>query len=54
MMSYIEAIDTSWQGATPYTTLISPMGQIIHKQMGEVAFLKLRKAIVVQLGKYFE
>lgn len=50
----IEAIDSSWQGAIPYTILISPQGQIVYKQMGEIDIIKLRKAIVDKLGRYFE
>ncbi len=49
----IEAIDPNWQGALPYTVLISPEGKIVHKQMGEINVLKLRKAIVEHIGRYY-
>jgi peroxiredoxin len=50
----IEAIDPAWQGALPYTVLISPEGKIVHKQMGMIDILKLRKAIVAHIGRYFD
>lgn len=50
----IEAIDPSWQGALPYTVLISPEGKIVFKQMGMIDILKLRKATVEYIGRYFD
>jgi peroxiredoxin len=49
----IEAIDPEWQGALPYTVLISPVGEILYKQMGMIDILELRKAIVEQIGRYY-
>lgn len=49
----IEAIDPDWQGALPYTVLISPKGEILYKQMGMIDILALRKAIVEQIGRYY-
>jgi peroxiredoxin len=50
----IEAVDKEWPGAIPYTILISPGGKIIHRQMGEIDALKLRKAIVSYIGRYYQ
>jgi peroxiredoxin len=50
----IEAIDPNWQGALPYTVLISPEGKIVFKQMGMIDILKLRKATIEYLGRYFD
>lgn len=49
----IDAMDTDWQGALPYTILIAPKGQIVYKQMGMINLLELRKAIVEKLGRYY-
>jgi thiol-disulfide isomerase/thioredoxin len=49
----IEAIDPEWQGALPYTVLISPEGKIVHRQMGFIDILKLRKAIVEHIGRVY-
>lgn len=49
----IEAIDPKWQGALPYTVLIDPNGKIVYKQMGEIDILKLRKATVEYIGRYY-
>lgn len=50
----IEAIDPKWQGGLPYTLLIAPNGEIVHRQMGFIDILKLRKAVVEKLGRYFD
>jgi len=49
----IEAVDKDWAGALPYTLLIAPDGKILHRQMGEIDPLKLRKAIVDYIGRYY-
>lgn len=49
----IEAIDPKWQGALPYTVLISPEGKIVFKQMGMIDILKLRKATIEYIGRYY-
>jgi peroxiredoxin len=49
----IEAVDKEWPGAIPYTLLIAPEGKILHRQMGEIDALKLRKAIVGYIGRYY-
>jgi len=49
----IEAVDEEWQGALPYTVLISPEGEIVYRQMGIIEPLALRKAIVERIGRYY-
>ncbi len=50
----IEAIDTSWQGALPYTLLVEPGGKIVYKQQGPIDPYMLKKTIVNNhlIGKY--
>ncbi len=50
----IEAIDPDWQGALPYTVLISPEGKKIYTQMGEIDVQELRKEIADNIGRYFD
>ena len=50
----IEAVDKDWAGAIPYTLVIAPAGKILHRQMGEIDPLKLRKAIVGYIGRYYK
>ncbi len=50
----IEAVNKDWPGAIPYTLLIAPEGRILHRQMGELDALKLRKAIVAYIGRYYK
>ncbi len=49
----IEAVDDEWQGALPYTVLVSPTGEIVYRQMGIIEPLALRKAIVEHIGRYY-
>ncbi|SEK20381.1 Peroxiredoxin [Parapedobacter koreensis] len=49
----IEAVDAEWQGALPYTILVSPAGEIVYRQMGIIEPLALRKAIVERIGRYY-
>lgn len=48
------ALDKDWPGGFPYTVLIAPGGKVIHRQMGEIDPLLLKKAIVGYLGRYFK
>ncbi|MES2796534.1 MAG: redoxin domain-containing protein [Bacteroidota bacterium] len=50
----IEAVDPAWQGALPYTVLIAPEGKIVYKQMGMIDILKLRKATIEHIGRYYD
>jgi peroxiredoxin len=50
----MNAVDKEWPGAIPYTVLIAPGGKVLHRQMGEIDPLKLRKAVVNYLGRYYK
>ena len=47
----IDAFDPDWQGAVPYTVLLSPEGNVIHQQTGSIEALALRRAIVKALNQ---
>ena len=49
----IEATDSKWQGALPYTILIDPTGKIVYRQSGIIDILALRKAVVNKLGRVY-
>jgi thiol-disulfide isomerase/thioredoxin len=49
----IEAVDPKWQGALPHTLLVAPGGEVIYRSDGAFDTLKLRKAIVGWLGRYY-
>lgn len=51
----IEAVDSEWNGALPYTLLIEPGGKIVWKFQGSVNITELKKAIVNHplIGRYF-
>ena len=42
----IEAVDSEWQGALPYTILVEPGGKVVYRQEGMIDPLALKKAIV--------
>jgi peroxiredoxin len=48
------ALDKDWPGGFPYTVLIAPGGKVIHRQMGEIDPLLLKKAIIGYLGRYYK
>jgi peroxiredoxin len=50
----IEAVDKNWPGALPYTLLIAPGGKMLHRQMGRIDPLDMKKKIVGYLGRYYE
>ena len=49
----IEAVDPKWQGALPHTIVVAPGGEVIYRSEGAFDTLRLRKAIVGWLGRYF-
>ena len=50
----IEAVDEDWPGALPYTLLIAPGGKMLHRQMGRIDPLDMKKRIVSYLGRYYK
>ncbi|PPK86515.1 peroxiredoxin [Neolewinella xylanilytica] len=42
----VEALDSSWNGALPYTILVEPGGEVVYSHQAEVDFLELKRAIV--------
>ena len=49
----IEAADPQWQGELPHTILVAPGGKVIYRSEAAFDRLKLRKAIVGWLGRYY-
>jgi thiol-disulfide isomerase/thioredoxin len=49
----IEAVDPKWQGALPHTIVVAPGGEVVYRSEGAFDTLKLRKAIVEWLGRYY-
>ena len=49
----IELIDAEWQGALPYTLLISAGGKILYRKQGAINVAEMKKRIVDQLGRYY-
>ncbi|MEO8270434.1 MAG: redoxin domain-containing protein [Aureliella sp.] len=48
-----DAVDPEWQGAVPYTVLISPAGEVVHRVHGEFDPLELKRVIVDHLGRTY-
>ncbi|MCA9160669.1 MAG: hypothetical protein KDA72_20200, partial [Planctomycetales bacterium] len=48
-----DAVDPEWQGAVPYTILISPAGEVVHRVHGEFDSLELKRVIVDHLGRTY-
>lgn len=48
-----DAVDREWQGAVPYTILISPAGEVVHRVHGEFDSLELKRVIVDHLGRTY-
>ncbi|HRI58737.1 MAG TPA: redoxin family protein [Saprospiraceae bacterium] len=51
----VEAVDTNWNGALPYTILVEPGGKVVWSHQGDVDFLALKRAIVehAMMGRYY-
>lgn len=47
----IEAVDSKWQGALPYTMLIKPGGEVIYREMGAIDPLDMKRRIVSVIGR---
>jgi peroxiredoxin len=50
----VAALDSEgWQGPVPHTLLIGPGGKVIYRETGAVDALKLKRAIVGQIGRTY-
>ena len=49
----IEAVDSKWPGALPYTMLVAPGGKVLYRSDGQFDTRALRKTIVGWLGRYY-
>ncbi len=51
----IDAIDSKWPGALPYTILVEPGGKIVYSKEGSIDPAELKKAIVEDhyIGRYY-
>ncbi len=49
----MQAVDKESPGGIPYTILVKPGGEIIYRHIGLIDPLKLKKAIVQYLGRYY-
>ena len=43
--TFMEALDSSWQGALPYTLLIEPGGKVVYRKQGQNDLEQLKKII---------
>ena len=51
----LDLVDKEWQGAIPYTIMVAPGGQIIHRHSGIIGEpLKMKQAIIGYLGRYYK
>jgi thiol-disulfide isomerase/thioredoxin len=49
----IEAVDPDWGGGLPHTILVAPGGEVVYRSDGAFDVLRLRRAIVGWLGRYY-
>jgi peroxiredoxin len=49
----IDLVDPEWRGALPHTILIAPGGKVIHRSEGAFDMLRVKKAIVGYIGRYY-
>jgi peroxiredoxin len=50
---FAEALDQEWPGPVPYTLVIAPGGKILHRRVGEIDSLALKRVIVGYLGRTY-
>jgi peroxiredoxin len=43
------AFDPAWESAVPYTVLLDPDGKVLHKNLGSVDMLELRRTILASM-----
>lgn len=49
-----EALDTKWEGPVPYTILVAPGGEIIHRWKDEIHPAELKRELSQRLGKTYQ
>jgi thiol-disulfide isomerase/thioredoxin len=49
----IDAVDPEWAGNLPHTIVVAPGGEVLYRSDGAFDTLRLRKAIVGWLGRYY-
>ncbi len=47
----MEAFEPAWRGEVPYTVVLAPGGEIVHRQVGSIDALALRRAILKELNQ---
>ena len=47
----INAFDSDWPGAVPFTVLLSPEGQVLYRELGSIDPLAVRRAIVKAMNE---
>jgi thiol-disulfide isomerase/thioredoxin len=47
----MDAFETSWAGAVPYTVLLDPEGKIVYREIGSIDPLALKRAIVKAMNE---
>jgi peroxiredoxin len=52
--AFVEAVDSEWSGALPYTMLVKPDGEVLYRREGLIDPLELKRAIVGWVGRYYE
>lgn len=50
----IEAVDADWPGALPYTIIVKPGGEIVFRMLGEIDPIEIKKAVVDNIGRYYD
>lgn len=48
-----DSIDDQWEGALPYTILVSPEGKVVYRKHGEIDPRELKKKIAEHLGRTY-
>ena len=51
----IEAVDSKWEGALPYTIIVEPGGKVVYAKQGEIDAAEVKKKIVddAYIGRYY-
>jgi peroxiredoxin len=47
----IDAFEPEWQGAVPYTVLLSPEGKVIYRESGSIDPLEIKRALVKAMNE---